>query len=297
MTRPVKDEFILRMLSKITHKKWESYTINRIIHRLDDPDVEFICQQYTSRPNGKFALIDLYFPQFNLALEVDEPPHEGKSQKENDEVREKDIIAVTDCDLRRLVIKSSDGSTPNPQGPNISLKELNVWIDNFVAELRRKKKDLGEKFIPWDYETRYDPETHIKQGSIEVNHRVAFASHRDALRCFGYKKGHFQRAVWKIPNVSSWVWFPKFYENSDWENSLSDDGKTITETYKGDEQKNFNREDPVDTRIVFAHDRDALGYTLYRFLGEFEPDKKDPDARTRHFRLVKTKVDLKKYHQ
>lgn len=290
MARPTKDDYILRMLSKITHKKWENYVINRIVHRLDDPDIEFICQQYASRPNGKFALIDLYFPQFNLALEVDEPAHEGKNYKAHDEVRTKDIIAVTGCDERRLAIQ-------NPDGSNVSLQELNDMIDEFVAEVCLKKKTLGESFIPWDYETRYDPTTHIAQGFIDSKHNVAFANHRDALRCFGYTKGHFQQAVWKTPNVRSWVWFPKFYENDDWENSLSEDGKVITETYKGVHQKGFNREDPVDTRLVFAHDRDALGYTLYRFLGEFEPDKEGSDARTRCFRLIKTRIDLRQYHQ
>lgn len=288
MARLTKDEFILRMLSKITRKKWENYTIHRIIHRLDDPDIEFACQQYVSRPDGGYGLIDLYFPQFNISLEIDEPPHEREKHKRRDDTRSKDIIAVTGCDERRWKIRKTERS-------NISLEELHDWIDDFVSELRLRKEGLGENFAPWDYETRYDPETHIARGFIDSSDNVAFVTHRDALRCFGYKKGHLQKAVWRIPKTRSWVWFPKFYENNDWDNSLSEDGKTITETYKGEDPKHLNREDPVNTRIVFAHDRDALGYTLYRFLGEYIPDPEGSNARTRRYILINTRIDLRQY--
>ena len=40
-----KDDYILRSFSKIKHKSWELYVITRIVHLLDDPDLEFICQQ------------------------------------------------------------------------------------------------------------------------------------------------------------------------------------------------------------------------------------------------------------
>jgi len=40
-----KDEYILRNFSKIQHKKWELYVITRIIHLLNDPELEFVCQQ------------------------------------------------------------------------------------------------------------------------------------------------------------------------------------------------------------------------------------------------------------
>ncbi|WP_413475970.1 AbaSI family restriction endonuclease [Hafnia paralvei] len=38
-----KDDYILRALSKISHKRWEHYIINRIFHRLNDPELEFLC--------------------------------------------------------------------------------------------------------------------------------------------------------------------------------------------------------------------------------------------------------------
>ncbi|WP_323716132.1 AbaSI family restriction endonuclease [Paracoccus aminovorans] len=70
-----KDDYILRSLSKTRHKRIEHFVVNRIYHLLDDPEIEFVCQQLVRRSDGP-ALTDMYFPQFRLHLEVDEPFHE-----------------------------------------------------------------------------------------------------------------------------------------------------------------------------------------------------------------------------
>ncbi len=44
---------------------------------------------------------------------------------------------------------------------------------------------------------------------------------------FGYKRGHYQRAVWRIKDSIKAVWFPKLYKNNTWNNSLSDDFKKL----------------------------------------------------------------------
>ncbi|MCB1331820.1 MAG: hypothetical protein KDK28_21160 [Maritimibacter sp.] len=276
------------MLSKIQHKKWENYVVNRIIHRLDDPEIEFVCQQYVARSTDKHALVDLYFPQFNISLEVDEPQHEQKKHKVADSDRTDEIVAAIGCDERRLSVQRHDKST-------ISLDELHTWVDAFVAELRNRKAETGDRFIPWDYENRYDPQTHIRRGYIDVDDNVAFQNHRDALACFGYSKGHYQQAVWTIPGTNKWVWFPKFYKNDQWDNSRSVDGTSIYEKYLGVDPKGIGRRETVDSRIVFAHDRDALGYTLYRYVGEYRHDPSASDDRTNVFRLSAKRIDLAQY--
>ena len=45
-----KDEYLLRNFSKISHKKWELYIVTRVLHLLDDPNVEYVCQQYINHP-------------------------------------------------------------------------------------------------------------------------------------------------------------------------------------------------------------------------------------------------------
>ena len=46
------DDYILRTFSKIQHKKWELYVITRIIHLLNDPELEFVCQQLIKTPQN-----------------------------------------------------------------------------------------------------------------------------------------------------------------------------------------------------------------------------------------------------
>jgi len=69
-----KKEFIIRQLARTSNKKYEAYVVNRIVHLLDDISIKFITQQYVTRPEGR-ALTDLFFPQFNLHVEVDEGQH------------------------------------------------------------------------------------------------------------------------------------------------------------------------------------------------------------------------------
>lgn len=279
-----KDQYIVGMLSKIRHKKWENYVVNRIVHRLDDPEIEFVCQQYVARKKG-YALVDLYFPQVNLSLEVDEPYHAGEQQKGDDKRRTRELVAA--CGVEEKRISVSDG-----QEKLKTLCQLNKDIDDFVEDLRCRKRNRAERFQPWDYESRFDPKYHIERGYIDLKDKVSFRTHKDAMRCFGYTGGHYQRAVWSIPGEQKIIWFPKFYENSEWDNSLSNDGKGITEKYKGKDPKHSNRKNEDGTRIVFAHDRNVLGQRFYRFVGEFQAASVDPKAVEYTFHREKTRIDL-----
>jgi hypothetical protein len=53
----------------------------------------------------------------------------------------------------------------------------------------------------------------LKKQKISVSDNVVVLNHRDVLRLFGYKKGHYQREVWKINKFNEMVWFSKLYPN------------------------------------------------------------------------------------
>lgn len=84
-----KKNYIATSFKKMAHKKYEYYCISRIIHRLNRMDVEFTTQQLFSRKDGRRALADLYFPQLNWSVEIDENYH--LSNKSTDEERTIDI--------------------------------------------------------------------------------------------------------------------------------------------------------------------------------------------------------------
>ena len=297
-----KDDYILRNFSKIQHKTWELYVITRIIHLLNDPQIEFVCQQLIRTPKGKRYLADLCFPTLNLYLEIDELHHTNKENQISDEHRKREIIDATDFDERRIQIFDSQAKIKD-------LKEINNEISKFIKELKERKKEIKKSgnFIPWDYEKKYSPELHIKKGYIDVRNNVTFLNHRDAMRCFGYAGGHYQRAVWRIKNNNKRIWFPKLYKNNDWDNSLSDDskkiimrrenGESLIRFFEGikkdlgwyDRLKSGGDSEPI---IVFAHYNNLLGQTVYKFLGEFEVSSEESDEYSVIFNRKKIKISL-----
>ena len=40
-----KETYVTRNFQKISGKRWELYVITRVIHLLNDPDIEDVCQQ------------------------------------------------------------------------------------------------------------------------------------------------------------------------------------------------------------------------------------------------------------
>ena len=100
-------EYILRNLSKISHKQYELYVISRIIHLLDDPEIEFVCQQLIRVKSGDWYLADICFPQLKLYLEIDELQHSTQKHQYGDTERKKEIIDATNFVEKRIQIYNS----------------------------------------------------------------------------------------------------------------------------------------------------------------------------------------------
>ena len=76
MSKFTKETYVTRNFQKISGKRWELYVITRVIHLLNDPDIEYVCQQYINPPKNKdYYLADLAFPSLKLYLEIDEGQH------------------------------------------------------------------------------------------------------------------------------------------------------------------------------------------------------------------------------
>jgi len=255
-----KDEYILRNFSKIKHKKWELFVITRIIHSLNDPEIEFVCQQLIKPKSGKRYLADLCFPSLKLYYEIDELQHSSEQHKISDQIRQREIVDATDFVERRIRVYDSNKN-------DRKLGEVITEVDGFIEFVRHRKNEFVSNgdFTPWDYDKKFSPDAHIERGYIDVKDNVVFNNHRDALKCFGYRGGHYQRARWNIDGTKKGVWFPKLYENDHWDNHLSDDFKTIVMKNKSEKLSS-----PEEFEwIVFAHYKDLLGQIVYKFLGEF----------------------------
>ncbi|HCG6670454.1 TPA: hypothetical protein NJ211_004651 [Vibrio parahaemolyticus] len=268
-----KTEYILKSISKIKNKRWEFFVITRIIHALPD-DVEFITQQLVRLPDETRALTDLYFPQFDIHLEIDEPHHEN--QKVEDLKRERDIIKRTEHSVVRIQIASDKTGKVERR-----LEDIKSDTDSFIKmiiSLRDEQLKQG-CFVPWDFEHRYSFLPVINAGRVAIEDNVVFQKQIDALRCFGFKGNGYQKGAWKVPDGSNdWVWFPRLYEHGIWRNELTPDGMQIIESALDGKQEALEsikkqKENQIagknNKSIVFAKVKDSLGFNLYRYVGTF----------------------------
>ncbi len=281
-----KTDYILRSLSKISKKRWEHYVINRIFHRLDDPEIEFICQQCIRKEDGKIYLADFFLPQLGIYLEVDEGHHASDEAKILDAKRKFDIAEVSGLHEERISVYDA------------TISEINSRIDKFVDQIKTRKQAAiaAGEFPDWDYEQRFTARPHLENGYVSIGPRAAFRTQKDALNCFGYNKGHYQRAVWNLPSQvrdaiglsgECMVWFPRLQKQEYWDNSLSEDGTIISEICKNSSKEYA---DVWDNRIVMARSRDELSQTLYRFVGVFKVISGYSTGSERRFRRVATHI-------
>lgn len=269
-----KTQYILKSLKKIAHKQWELFIISRILHNLDDDEIEFKTQQLIRRNDGSRALTDLYFPQLGLHLEIDEPHHNDYKQKKADEAREQDILTITGHKIERIkVARAGDPKKAK------EIQEIRADVDAFTSIVQRIKNERLAKgaFTSWNFEKQYSADQHISKGHISIKDNVVFKTQAEALRCFGFTGKGWQKGTWRIPDGScDIVWFPRLYEHGIWKNELSNDGKTILEVAKNHDgvgeikkQRIDSIKNPDRKFIVFAKAKDSLGFNLLRYVGTF----------------------------
>lgn len=292
-----KTRFVVRSLSKIARKEWELFIVSRIIHGIDD-DIEFVCQQLVRRPDGSRALTDLFFPQFSLHLEVDEPFH--SKQVKADEKRAEDIVLVTGHVIERISILNENGELK-------TVYELREEVDDFIERLHREKQQhiAQEDFEPWDWENRYSAEAVIKRGYLDVKDNVVFRTQVEAMRCFGFRGRGWQRGGWQIPDgTEDGLWFPRLYEHFVWKNELSADGQHIFQIAMNDDgvqsiarQMDEARQNPHRNVIVLAKARDSLGLNLLRYVGTFRVNVEASTHDSMQFDLVRTREPTRLDHE
>lgn len=279
-------EYYIRQIAKTNKKNYENYIVTRLLARLDNSTVKFITQQAVrSADSNKRFLTDIYFPQIDLHIEIDEGHH--KWQKTEDVAREADIVRVTSHDIHRI-----DATT--------SLADIHTHIDEILTNIKsriQKQKDRGA-FTPWDIEREFDPKFYIEKGYIDLAEKVSFRTMVDASSCFGriFKPKSIWRGAIKHPREEKAIlWFPKLYEYGVWDNKLSDDGKTIWEKNKSGDDIERNIAWGEDKNIiVFAHAKDSLGAVLYRFNGVFKMNV-DETRKTNVSTFCRTGTRVKTY--
>ncbi|WP_407277438.1 hypothetical protein R5O20_04695 [Tenacibaculum maritimum] len=278
-------KYIIKQISKTNKKNYENYVVTRIWHGLNFLDIKFVTQQYVKRPDG-YALTDMFFPQFDLHIEIDEPVH--LNQEELDRNREIDVINSTNHTFERVAITDNI----------IDINEQTDRIVELIKGLREEKLKNGT-YIPWDLEKEFNPNFHREKGYLDIKENPAFRTILDASNCLGQNYKGVQRAWFKSKVYENHnLWFPKFYENADWDNKMIEDGKTIIEKCKIEGRKDthfYNLINSPIKRIVFPRSIDNLGFILYKFKGIFETDKERSSPENGMvYKRIDTRIEIKK---
>ncbi|MBD8036733.1 phosphoribosylaminoimidazole carboxylase [Solibacillus sp. A46] len=261
-----KYNFIKKQLSKTNKKNDENYVVSRIWHLLNNSDVKMITQQYIVRDvaTKTYALADIYFPQINTIVEIDEPYHLSDEMVLSDTMRQHDIVQAIECEVFRIKVTND-------------LQEMNEKIDEIVLALRQQFDRID--YQVWDVEQEYNPMTYVQRGYLDATEHVAFKTVKDCCNCFGagYKGLQGSGAKHKFQDAID-IKALKFYPNANWDNELSANEQYFTE-YHTDAEVNASymkkRLDELRQELaLFAHVRSEFGGFEYVFKGWYKVNPK-----------------------
>ncbi|MED4284956.1 phosphoribosylaminoimidazole carboxylase [Priestia megaterium] len=252
-----KYEYVKRQLAKTNKKNDENYIITRIWHLLNNYDIKINTQQYVVRPDNnqstKYGLIDLYFPQFKLAIEIDEAHHKNEVNQTLDQIRKNDIVIALDCEFIRIDATQS-------------IEEIHKKIDQVVRKINLLKDENG--FIPWDIDKEYNPTTYIEQGYIDADDNISLKTVADCCNVFGagYNNGYQQSGAPHKFEENTDIKRLNFFPNKEWNNKLHNNEDVFTE-YSTDQIRN---EDYFNKRMFERNQRTALFAYSKTSTGNFE---------------------------
>ena len=258
-------EYMTRLFAKISKKKTETYVINRIWHQLNDDRVKFVVQQYIRRTQDKYALADLYLPQLDIFIEINEPFH--KNNTEVDRVRNEEISHVTHS--KPIVIDCGDVIDKDKIRWK-SIEDIHSQISKVVQQIKQTIIKQGDKFIPWDGGSTLSVEYHRKKGYLKVDESEYVRTIDEAFAIFGAKAKH--RGFLRVAGAS----VPNKPNEIVWCNELSEDGLEIREYNKNEQARKSHVERYLSgnqRRVTFFREEDELGFRFYRFVGVFELNK------------------------
>lgn len=281
-----KTEYIIKTLSRTKRKDYENFVINAIWNRISCEDLKPVTQQYVynNRENQHY-FIDLYFPQLNIGIEVDEAHH--SKTKEYDLDRQEAIWHS----INKIIVNPNDSYIEyRVQVYDKTFEEIQEQINNTVQSIKEKLnyKNLNLWIIDNGEYVRS-----IKE--LTINDDIIFPSMANTcnliFNCKYKETSGGRRRSYFTPNTfysderfkNHKVWFPKLAIENDgllhavshgWNNRLNNDGSIVefnenqVEVVSHDYIEIVSSNEPL--RIVFAQSNDPLGRFGYQFVGIYK---------------------------
>ena len=280
MEKQNKIKYISEMLNKRTKgKAYENFVINQIYARLDNPELEVVTQKCVkidresisatknlTMIRGNYCLIDLYFPQINFAVEVDEGHHENIKNKISDKNRENFIKDAVSCKIERIKI-CKDGTT-SPKDYESILNQIKHVVKKINQEISKKS--------PLKWITNEDKIEQVKQRkSFKVSEDIHFGGIKKILATF-FKIKSNQHCLKKFKYYSIWVPELSVKLNNGtiktangYKNFINEDW---TEIFEFPSDTKNNKKWGSNNRVVFMKMKDEFGKNNCRFVGVFKED-------------------------
>lgn len=300
-----KVSYLMEQFERMQGKDFENYVINAIYQRVGNPNLIPETQTYAKRNNGKYALLDLYFPQINVWVEVDEPRHE--LCKDEDKIREMEVrknnvniikaldektVDINNLTAYDILASANQYDIENAKLERISytddIDELNKEIDDVVIVIKNKIKDLKQ---PLKWENYKDKLNEIKEkNKLTRNDEIYFYTNKQVLNdVFGANLKSYGRGHRTCKNYG--IWFPNIYiegmKPSLWKDVLSKNFNTILEELNEDKYV----EGITMPRITFIRYRGYKNKLYIKFLGVYEFVGRDKNKR--EFRCISQEINLK----
>lgn len=291
------------------NKKYENFVVNAIYNKVGNMELEPITQQYVCNPDDprKYYLIDLYFPQINYGIEVNEAQHLGEEHTLADKERAEAIKDAIDCTVR--VVDIFEKKEQSEAAVMRSYAEINNQIDMYVEEIKTliaQKEKMDGKRLQWisDAQKKLAIWT---SGVLSVDDPVSYQNKKEIEKLLGVPVT--ARACYRPLGVDYYyyLWVPglsvrdnsgKIYSSNGWVNYLYEDKKEIVEIdtkkeRQGANLKNTTKKTPK--RVTFMKMKDKYGKDCCKFIGVFELYEQFLNSNGHiesHYRRIKDKIDI-----
>ena len=169
-----KTKYITSFFEKTSKKKIENYCLTRLWHRLDNDEIKIIPQQYVNINPEKYALTDVYLPQFKIHIEVNEPAHYLSQVK------------IEEDKLRKFEIENQTGHKLYTIDCRKELSQIHQQIDTIVSEIndRISEQKSNGTFKPWQPDIEKNPDYWKQKKVISLEDEISLTNIEDICKLF-----------------------------------------------------------------------------------------------------------------
>lgn len=287
-------------------KKYENFIVNAIYNRVGNSELMPVTQQYVkSKKDNRYYLLDLYFPQINYGVEVDELQHKGTLHEIADEERENAIKEAIFCTEKRVQIYPKTGEDKSVEENILPYEKIEAQINECVAEIQeliKKTEEASGKKLKWLSNDERKAQVWEK-GVISINDNVSYRGIQEIAQLLGYvEHGHCGKRI----ADNYYIWVPhlavedvngKQLSKKGWTNILTNDREGLIEIDVNNKLKKPDVDfEPTLHRVVFMKMRDKFGKECCEFIGVFKPEEcipKNADGYVeRRYKRIATEIQI-----